>query len=287
MLIYLMRLLVIAVACYAVACMGMAFLQRHMIYFPTQVASKPEAFGLRDAAVVTLDTPDGERLETWAWKGLKEKPVIVFFHGNAGNLEDRYETFQMFQKLGYGFIALDYRGYGNSSGSPSYRTLIEDALLIVDRASSDDGFADRKMVLYGESLGTGIATEVATKRRVDGVVLQSPYTSIAEAARERFPWLPVSLLLTEKLSNVPQIADVAAPVLILHGDKDELFPVSMAQTIFDAASEPKMIDILEGFGHNDIHSESVQDTLVSFIDSLGREERTRHGDVDLANDGLR
>ncbi|NTF17206.1 alpha/beta hydrolase [Agrobacterium rubi] len=267
MLVYVMRLLVIAGACYAVACVGLTFLQRHMIYIPIQVANKPEAFGLGGVDVVTLETPDGERLETWVWKGLQEKPVIVYFHGNAGNLEDRYNTFQMFRKLGYGFIALDYRGYGNSTGFPAYRTLIDDALLVLDNTSSADEFAGRKMVLYGESLGTGIATEVATKRRVDGVILQSPYTSIAEATRERFPWLPVNLLLTERFSNVPQIAAINAPLLILHGDEDELFPVSMAQTIFDAASKPKTIEILRGLGHNDIYPEDMQDAVVSFIES--------------------
>jgi pimeloyl-ACP methyl ester carboxylesterase len=176
----------------------------------------------------------------------------------------------VFQKLGLGFVALDYRGYGNSTGSPAYKALMEDALLVLDHTSSASQFAGRKVVLYGESLGTGIATETATKRPVDGVVLQSPYTSIADAARDRFPRLPVDLLLTERFSNVPQIAHINAPLLILHGEEDELLPVSMAQSIFDAASEPRM-EVLAGVGHNDIDPESMRDTLASFVESIASE----------------
>jgi fermentation-respiration switch protein FrsA (DUF1100 family) len=127
------------------------------------------------------------------------------------------------------------------------------------------------VVLYGESLGTGIATETATKRPVDGVVLQSPYTSIADAARDRFPWLPVDLLLTERFSNVPQIAHINAPLLILHGEEDELLPVSMAQSIFDAAAGAKRMEVLAGVGHNDIDPESMRDTLASFVESIASE----------------
>lgn len=265
---YLARLVVIAALSYAVACVGIVFLQRHLIYIPAEGAGKPEAFGLVGVNVVTLDTPDGEKLEAWTWEGLKEKPVIVFFHGNAGNLEDRFGMFQMFKKLGFGFIALDYRGYGNSTGSPTYHSLITDALLVLDHTSSERHFAERKVVLYGESLGTGIATEAATKRSVDGVVLQSPYTSIADAAKDRFPWLPIDLLLTERFTNVPQIAHINAPLLVLHGESDELFPVSMARNIFDMASGEKRIEILAGVGHNDIYPEGIRDILVPFVESI-------------------
>lgn len=268
MFYYLARLVVIAALSYAAACVGLVFLQRHVIYIPAEGADKPEAFGLVGVDVVTLDTPDGEKLETWTWEGLKEKPVIVFFHGNAGNLEDRFGMFQMFKNLGFGFIAVDYRGYGNSTGSPTYKSLITDALLVLDHTSSASHFAGRKVVLYGESLGTGVATEAATKRTVDGVVLQSPYTSIADAAKDRFPWLPVDLLLTERFTNVPQIAHINAPLLVLHGEEDELFPVSMAQNIFDMASGEKRIEVLAGVGHNDIYPEGIRDILVTFVESI-------------------
>ena len=267
MLNHLVRLAILLALAYATGCVALVILQRHLIYLPAKGAGQPADFGLPGVAVGSLATHDGERLETWRWHGSGDKPVIVFFHGNAGNLEDRNDVFQMFRALGYGFVALDYRGYGNSTGTPSYKALIDDALLVFDHTSSSPEFAGRKIVLYGESLGTGIATEVATKRRVGGLILQSPYTSIADAVRERFPWLPVGLLLTERLSTVPQIASINAPLLVLHGAEDEFFPSAMAQRVFDEASGRKVIDIMAGLGHNDIYPDDIEDAIAGFIES--------------------
>lgn len=266
MLYYLVRLTIILALAYAVACVAVVFLQRHLIYVPAKEAGQPADFGLPGVTVGSLETPDGEHLETWRWHGSGDKPVIVFFHGNAGNLEDRHDVFQMFRGLGYGFVALDYRGYGNSTGTPSYKALINDALLVFDHTSSSPEFAGRKMVLYGESLGTGVATEVATRRRVGGLILQSPYTTVADAARERFPWLPVDLLLTERFSTVPQISSINAPLLVLHGAEDELFPSAMAQRVFDEASGRKVIDIMAGLGHNDIYPDDIEDAIADFVE---------------------
>lgn len=262
------RLTIIAALAYAAICVAMVVLQRSMIYLPAKGAHAPDAFGLAGVEVEKLTTPDGETVETWRWKGTSDKPVIVFFHGNAGNLEHRHAIFRMFMDLGYGFVALDYRGYGNSTGSPSYGSIIGDARLVLDRTLAAADFSGRKVVLYGESLGTGVATEIAVGRDIAGVILQSPYTSIAAAAAERFPWLPVRFLLTERLSNITHVAAINAPLMILHGDRDELFPLQMAKEIFDKATGPRKLEILQRTGHNDIHPEDIEDFVSTFINNL-------------------
>ncbi|NTF18189.1 alpha/beta hydrolase [Agrobacterium rubi] len=262
------RLAIIMAMAYAAICVAMVVFQRSLIYMPAPDAYAPDAFGLAGVDVDRLKTPDGEIIETWRWLGSPDKPVIVFFHGNAGNLNNRHYMFQMFKNLGYGFVAVDYRGYGNSTGSPSYRTIIDDALLVFDRTSANQAFRGRKIVLYGESLGTGVATEVATRRRVSGIILQSAYTSIADAAKDRFPWLPIDLLLTERLSNIAHVEKISSPILILHGEQDEFFPVDMAQKLFNAALGKRRIEILEGVGHNDMHPERINGPISSFVELL-------------------
>ena len=227
--------LVILLIVYLVICAAMWLFQRKMVYIPDVGVRPPSSYGLDGVDRVVLTTADGENLEGWSWKGDPTKPVIAFFPGNAGNLSHRAITFRMFKALGLGFVALDYRGFGNSTGQPSEMTLYRDAKQILDYMREQLGVEDSRIVLYGESLGSGIATELATRGSFAGVVLQSPYTSVAAAAKRRFFWLPVDLLLTERFSNIARIDRINAPLLVIHGREDELFPVQMALSTIASA----------------------------------------------------
>lgn len=253
---------------YLVICAAMWLYQRHMIYVPDVGARPPSSYGLQSVEKIVLDTPDGEKLEAWSWKGNPGKPVIAFFHGNAGNLSHRAITFRIFKALGLGFVALDYRGFGNSTGKPSEAALYRDAEQVLAYINEKFGVEDQKIVLYGESLGSGIVTEMATRRPFAGVVLQSPYTSVAAAAKRRFFWLPVDLLLTERFSNIDRIAGINAPLLVIHGRDDDLFPVDMAETLVEKARSPKTGIYLADTGHNDLDIRDIADHLSTFIASL-------------------
>lgn len=253
---------------YLIICSAMWLFQRNMIYIPDVGARPPSAYGLYDVQRVTLDTPDGEVLEAWRWYGDPKKPVIAFFHGNAGNLAHRAITFRMFQQLGIGFVALDYRGFGNSSGHPSEAMLYQDAELLLSKISEDFGIPSDQIILYGESLGSGVVTEIATRGSYAGVVLQSPYTSIAAAAKRRFFWLPVDLLLTERFSNIERIDHINAPLLIVHGVDDELFPISMAEALIEKSKAPKTGAYLANSGHNDLDIRDIALHLETFLASL-------------------
>lgn len=262
------RLLITAAVIYGVSAAALFAFQKQIIYAPTVGAYAPDVYGLKDTNVEHIVTPDGFTLEMWSSAAGPGKPTIAFFHGNAGNLAHRVPTLRMFQDKGYGFVALDYRGYGNSTGSPAESALYADARLVLDHIASNLHIDPDALVLYGESLGTGIATKLASERDVAAVILQSPYTSISDAAKHRFFWLPVDLLLTERLSNIAGIDRLNAPLLIMHGEQDELFPVDMAKLLYEKAKTVKAAVYFQGVGHNDLNVLDIGMQLDNFISTM-------------------
>jgi fermentation-respiration switch protein FrsA (DUF1100 family) len=265
------RLPLVLLAAYVTAA-GMLFtFQKSFIYVPTVGSEPPAAFGMADVRVSRLHAADGASLELWSAAAASGKPTIAFFHGNAGNLSHRAPIFRMFQDKGYGFVALEYRGYGNSSGTPSEHALYDDGRLVLDTIVEDMHVPESSVILYGESIGTGVATKLAVERQVAGLVLQSTYTSVADAARRRFFWLPIDLLLTERFSNIDKIDRVQEPLLILHGEEDDLFPVSMARAIEAKATSRVSSAYFADAGHNNISVLDIGMHLQDFVASLAVE----------------
>jgi fermentation-respiration switch protein FrsA (DUF1100 family) len=264
-----MRLPLLLGASYAVGCALLFSFQTFFIYAPTAGAASPEALGLAGIHVGHLKTADGETLELWSAVAAPGKPTIAFFHGNAGNLTDRAATLRMFQDQGYGFVALDWRGYGNSTGRPSEHAFHDDGRALIETMIEDMHVPESAIILYGESIGTGVATTLAVEWDVAGLVLQSPYTSVADAARRQLFWVPIDLLLTERFSNIDKITRVREPVLIIHGEADTLFPIPMAESVAAAARSKVSTAYLAGVGHNDVSVLDVAPALEAFVASLG------------------
>jgi len=263
-----LRLPLALLAAYVLAAGVLFTFQKSFIYVPTAGAADPASLGLEDVRVGRLQTKDGETLEFWSSDPAPGNPTIVFFHGNAGNLMHRIPTFRTFRDRGYGFVALDYRGYGNSTGKPTAAALHDDARLLLKTVTDSMHVPASSILLYGESLGTGLATRLASEEDVAGLVLQSPYTSVADAARQGFFWLPVGLLLTETFSNIDYIGQVREPVLIIHGEDDSLFPVGMAQEIASKAPSRVTTAYLAGIGHNDMSALDIGLHLQDFVGLL-------------------
>lgn len=251
---------------YCLICGLMWFFQTSFIYQPTIGAPTPSNAGLKDTKAVALTTADGVEIEGWVSSAAPTKPTIVLFHGNAGNLRHRVGLLKTLQSQGFGFVAIDYRGYGNSSGDPSEQGLYADARATLEYAQRDLRLAPKSIVLFGESVGTGVATQMATEGEFAALVLQSPYTSILDKVGERFPWLPASLLLTERFNNIDKIKGVDEPLLVFHGQQDNLFPLSMGEAVFAAARSKKDMVVFEGSGHNDHPVGRIVSEMTDFLD---------------------
>jgi fermentation-respiration switch protein FrsA (DUF1100 family) len=245
--------LIIALAALAVGIYGLAILllyglQGRLVFPVDLLRIEPAEVGLGDMAVVTVRTQDGLDLVGWYRAPyVPGKPTLLLFHGNGESLSHRAHVARDLLDAGYGVYQVEYRGYGGNPGRPSERGLYEDG-----RAALD--FLQRRsaaVVAHGYSLGSGVAMQMAVEGRVAALILEAPYTSIADVAARRFPLMPVRPLVRSRFENLRKIGSVATPVAIYAGRDDLVIPCDHAQRLFDAAGAPKRILIVEGAGHVD------------------------------------
>lgn len=259
----LISLLVLFVA-YLVVVVLVYARQDRLLYFPTrELTSSPAHYDL-DFYTVAIHTNDGEQLHGWWIPARQERAALLFFHGNAGNISGRLEAARLFNRLGLSVLLFDYRGYGQSTGTPSEAGLYSDAEAAwqeLNRRSQ----GDRPRLIYGRSLGTGPATWLASQTSPAALILESPFTSIPDVAAQHYSFLPVHLLATNRFDNRARIEQINVPLLILHSPTDEVIPFSHGQTLYDAARQPKSLVRLDG-GHNDGHLA----TGARYSDSLGQ-----------------
>ena len=252
---------------YAVALSGMYAFQRDLQYFPTRRDPAPQAVGLAGVDRIALPTPDGETVALWISPAKGDRPTILFLHGNGGEVADRADRFAFYQSRGYGVAFLSWRGYGGSSGAPSETGLLTDAKAAYDHLRAEGIPADR-IVLVGESLGTGPAVITAAANPVAAVILEAPYSAAVDIARAAYPWLPVGLLMKDQYRSRDHIAAINAPLLILHGDKDRVIPPGFGKRLYDAARDPKTFLSLGPVGHNALFSPATWEAEAAFIDRL-------------------
>lgn len=235
---------------YGVIVVATYVLQRRLIYFPDTQRITPASVNLPEVEERTLRTPDGAQVLVWYGRAKPGFPTLLYFHGNAGSFEFRQERIRRYMARGLGMYMMTYRGYGGSTGSPSETNNVADALLAYDSLIAE-GVAADDIIVYGESLGSGIAVQVAAQKPVGGVMLDAPYTSLVDVAETVYPYLPSRWLMTDRYETLRHIGQVKAPLLILHGEIDEVVPVAMGRAVFAAANEPKTLRVLAGAGHSD------------------------------------
>jgi uncharacterized protein len=226
-------------------------MQTYMIFFPGKL-SKDFRFDLNQGAEeLFLQSNDGESINALYYPGSK-KEVLLYFHGNAGDLSGWQHTSEDFTHLGYNFLIIDYRGYGKSSGTITEKGLYDDGETAWRYLVTEKGFAPEDIIIYGRSIGTGIATELAARHACKGLILESPFTSLKKLARQKVPFLFPSLFLKYHFDNLGKINSVKCPVLFIHGDLDSLIPVSHSDRLFDQFSGKKKKVIIEGGEHNNL-----------------------------------
>ena len=240
--------------------------QRSMMYFPDTQRTPPADAGLRDAEEVVLDTADGEKVIVWHLPPRGSKPVVLYFHGNAGALVNRVDRFRALTSDGTGLVALSYRGYGGSTGSPSEAGLIADATAAYEFAAAR--YPAERIVLFGESLGTGVAVVLASERKVGRVILQAPFTSAVDIGAAAYPFLPVRLLMKDQFRSDERIGKVKTPLLILHGAFDRVVPVALGERLLALANEPKRLVRFSRGGHNDLDSQGAQAAVREFLSDM-------------------
>jgi fermentation-respiration switch protein FrsA (DUF1100 family) len=252
------------IALYAVV-VGAAWLgQRHLMYVPNPQRVAPLAVGLADVEEKVLEAPDGARLIAWRAPARPGWPTLLYFHGNAGNLAGRADRLRRYQRQGFGVMMLSWRGYGGSTGKPTEANNVADALLAYDVLIAS-GVRAEDIVLYGESLGSGVAVQLAGLRPVGAVVLDSPYTSIVDVALLTYPYLPVRPLLIDRYESDRHIGKVSAPVLVLHGERDAVIPARMGRELYDKVPGPKELVLFPHGGHVDLDEHGAVEIVAKWV----------------------
>lgn len=241
----------------------MYFFQRGLMYFPDPARTSPAAAGFPGAEEVMLDTADGERIVVWYRPAAEGKPVLVYFHGNGGSLRLRAERFRQLAQDGNGIIGVSYRGYGGSTGRPSEEGLRQDAAAAYDFAASR--YPPERIVLFGESLGTGVVVPLAAGRPVAGLILDAPFTSAVDIAAAVYPFVPVRLLMKDQFRSDLLAPQVTVPVLVLHGEWDAVVPIRFGERLFALFPGPKeMVRFTRG-NHVNLDSHGAQDAIRRFL----------------------
>ena len=267
----LVRILTVAAVAYSLVVALAYFFQRNLLYFPDKTAIPPALTAAPDMQVVELRAADGVALKAWykaaATGGSRLRPTILLFHGNAGNLAHRADKARVFLDRGYGVLLAAYRGYGGSSGDPSEAGLLADGRAAMDFLRQA-GVAAESIVLYGESLGSGVAVAMAGEHEVAALLLEAPYSSIADVAASYYGYLPVRWLIKDKFDSMARIGAVSAPFLVVHGERDEVIPNVFGQRLFEAANEPKTLRIIPGAQHNNLFAAGGRDAALEFLEGL-------------------
>ena len=241
--------------------------QRNLLYHPHE----NNYFGdklIISVEKVKIKTKDNIELLAWYHKkNINEYKTILFLHGNAGSLENRIHKINHFKNININFFLLSWRGFNGNLGKPTENGLYEDAKSAV-RWLKSQGIEENNIIIYGESLGTGVAIEIAQNKNFAGIILESPFTSMVDAGKTKYPYLPVELLLKDKYESKKKIKNVKSPILIMHGKVDNLVPFYMGQKMYELANKPKYAYFSEYDDHMMEYNENLLTALKKFIFSL-------------------
>ena len=238
----------------------MYFFQRKLLYHPFS----PQITGkglIHNFETINFKTSDNFELKGWFHLKNSNKKTILFLHGNAGNLDNRIDKLNFLGNMDINFLIISWRGYSGNPGNPSETGLYKDALGGIEWLNKK-GISNDRIILYGESLGTAITTEVAQNENFAGIILEAPFTSMVDMGQKIYPIFPVKFLLKDKYESKNKIKNIKSPILVLHGRKDKIVPFYMGEKIFEMANSPKF----KYFTDLDDHMMNFDEKLVNEID---------------------
>jgi fermentation-respiration switch protein FrsA (DUF1100 family) len=265
-MIVLKWLLIVAAVGYLGGLAVLYFNQRSMLFpIPPVGRTAPDAAGFPEAEEHVLTTADGEKVIVWHVPAKPGRPVVLYFHGNGDFLAGFFGRFHDLISDGTGIVALSYRGYAGSSGHPSEQGLLQDAAAAY--AFTTARYSADRIVVWGFSLGTGVATAVAAEHPIAQLILEAPYTSTVELAGSLLRVVPVSLLMLDQFHSDQRIKHVKVPLLVMHGTDDPAIPISLGERLFALANEPKQFVPFPGGGHNNLDNFGAIETARHFINA--------------------
>ena len=241
--------------------------QRNLMYHPDENNYSGDKLEV-DIKKVKINTSDGLDLLGWFHKkDLKRFKTIIYFHGNAGKLENRIHKLNHFKDMDVNFLIIAWRGFSGNDGKPSEENLYIDGNSSI-KWLKNLGLSEKDIIIYGESLGTGVATEIAKNNNFAGLVLETPFTSMIEAAKNFYPYIPVRILLRDKYENDKKIKNINIPVFVMHGEADQIVPFWMGKKIYEMANQPKYSYFTKYDDHMMEFDEKLVFELRTFFKSL-------------------
>ena len=264
---YMYTAAAIIISCYLVVVVFVFFNQRNLLYHPFENNYNTDNANFSYEEIF-IPTSNENNLKAWFHKkNLKQKKTLVFFHGNAGDLSNRIYKLNLIKDFDINFLIVAYRGFSGNKGKPSETGLYEDARSTLNWLAKQ-GVKEDKIILYGESLGTGVSVEVAQNKKFAGIILESPFTSMVDAGKFYYFYLPVSLLLKDRYETVKKLKNIKIPILVMHGKKDKIVPFHMGQKVFEKANQPKFSYFPEEDDHMMDYNENLLKALNNFFQSI-------------------
>lgn len=258
------KFLIIAVIMYVALIAILYVKQRSFIYFPDNVPPA-NSYG---AEIVQIVTDDGLTLKSWYFAPRDPaKPVILYYHGNGGNYGYLIFKSLPFTELGYGALLSEYRGYGGNAGSPSEEWFYKDGRKYIEWLKGK-GVEENNIVLYGGSIGSGTATQMATEIKAKALILEAPFSSLVDVAARVYFFAPVHWLVKDRFMNIDKIDKINMPLLVMHGHQDSTIPFSLAKKLFYAASQPKTFVEFEQGDHNNLYNLGAAQKVLEFLEQL-------------------
>ena len=263
----MLNLVLSLVGIFALFCIVARLLHRYFVYVPDRTRVAPKDAGLSGVEEIVFKAADGTRLIAWYRPAQTGKPTLLYFQGNCGNTADRAGKIKAIGSDGYGVFMLNYRRYGGSGGRPTEKRIAADAVSAYDYLRGL-GVAPHDIVIYGESLGTAVATRLCLQRAPKALVLEAPFTSVVDVGLLMWPLLPLKYIMVDQYRTIDRIGQVDVPLFIVHGGRDNVIPLNQARRVLHAANEPKTLSVVPRAGHNDLFEQGAWARVRDFITSL-------------------
>ena len=263
----MITVVVIVLAGYSLLVGNLFLFQRTLLYPANQYRPEPAAMRVPELEVVTLRTRDGLDLVAWYGAPRDGKATVLSFHGNGDFIGAHAAFARLLLDRGYGVLLMSYRGYSGNPGSPTEAGLYDDGRAAMDFLEPRGG----AIVLHGFSLGSGVAVQMATERKVAGLILDAPFTAAVDVAASAYPFVPVHMLMHDHFDSLAKIDAITVPVMVTHGTRDEVVPASQFDRMYEAIKGPKLRNRVEGATHNDLWQRGGGEPAIAFLDRLARD----------------